>query len=916
MDNTVNHKQRSAVGRRPAGAHCLVTLALILSFIFFSISVASAATKTWITTTGAADWFVGTNWSPSGVPGPTDDVVITNINTYNVLLTGSVTIANFTLGGGGAGTRSLVFSNWNTTLTATNVTILTNGNMTCPGPFTNNVMSNRVSIVCSNKLQIDPGGSINVDFKGYDGAVSCAGGSRGYGPGGGATSGGGEGNGGGGYGGKGGGNYTRGGPPYGSATGPALPGSGGGIFTYSGKGGAGGGAVQVEVGDTIIVNGTISASGENCTVANAGGGSGGGIYISCNMFAGTNGIIRANGGTQSSSGGGAGGGGRVTVLYNTSAQSNQPVPTVSFSAAAGAANLVMIIYNYIGDIGTLYFSDPTFLYGWTNMVSYPHFGELLAPGFTNWSIDNLVFSNNWIRIPGSGFRLTVTNNLRIIGNNYGVHKLELTNAIMTVGRDFTINNASLIVYPATNTGITFDFTNNLSLSNGVLTLYGGNNNNSATFTYSSNLTIYGGTMTLYGGTNNQGALLACSTNLTIYGGTVTLYGSSNNGASLISSGNIALTNSTFNLYSGLTSAPTVNCRDVYLNNSTMGLYNNTNYSLTLFNCDGNLTLTNSARLNIGSGMTNESTPTFGALLDVTSDIFITSTNCWICPYSHTTNGGSPLFRMRNLIIAATNAGFNADGKGFAGGVGTSVRGYGPGGSPGQGGGGAAWGAGHGGIGGGVSGGNIYGSSNAPVIPGSGSGGTPYGTGAGGAGGSLVRIQARNTIMLNGTITANGVDGTGGNAGGGSGGAIYITARTLAGTNSCLYANGANGGDGGGGGGGRIAIWRAHDTIGGIIQTNVAGGTGTGGSGGVGSVVWGGLPDLAVNTNQLTASIMQGGCTNLNFTLWNSGLDTNNLFYYAITNLTQSGTSTWLSVSTTNGILTNIVTQSIIFSNDA
>jgi len=428
MDNTVNHKQRSAVGRRPAGAHCLVTLALILSFIFFSISVASAATKTWITTTGAADWFVGTNWSPSGVPGPTDDVVITNANTYSVLLTGSVAIADFYIGGGGAGTRSLVFSNWNTTLTTTNVTILINGNMTCIGGFSNlPFMSNRVSIACSNNLTIESGGIINVNVKGYNGAPFSQNGS---GPGGGANSG----FSGGGYGGRGG--STGGGATYGAPEGPAYPGSGGGgSGGYGGTGGNGGGAVQIQAGGLVTVNGSIRADG-GYGGGYTGGGSGGGVYIACRTFAGTSGVITVDGGGASSLlNSGGGGGGRVTIIYDPTLQTNQPIPNVRFSAYPGLATYNGVVGGRMGGLGTVYFPEPSFYSGPTGDTYYPFSGVLLAPGLTNLSFDNLRLNNVWVQISTNNFCLTVTNDLQIVGLTNTLTKLELTNAIMTVERN-------------------------------------------------------------------------------------------------------------------------------------------------------------------------------------------------------------------------------------------------------------------------------------------------------------------------------------------------------------------------------------------------------------------------------------------------------------------------------------------------
>ncbi|MBU4201195.1 MAG: hypothetical protein KJ919_14890 [Verrucomicrobia bacterium] len=446
MDNTVNHKQRSAVGRRPAGAHCLVTLALILSFIFFSISVASAATKTWITTTGTNNWFVGTNWSGAGVPGPTDDVVITNANTYSVLLTGSVAIADFYIGGGRAGTRALVFSNWNTTLTTTNVTVQNGGSITLPAAFTNNGISNNVYIVCSN-LTILTGGSINADAKGYSGAL---GGTSGYGPGAGGR----DGNYGygGGYGGRGGG--LLGGWTYGAYTAPANPGSGGGSGV-TGLGGNGGGAISIIASNTITVNGTITANG-GAGGQYGGGGSGGGVYLVCNTFVGTNGNIRVNGGTGGlgGGGGGGGGGGRIAVIYNSAAQGAIPVPTVCFSAAVGTGSAGN------GDIGTLCFPDNWFL---GETITIPHIGQWMVPGWTNWSVDSLTISNAWIRFSAEGFQLTVTNNMTIMGStgrlelacnstwwNYGAqYSYGATGPVLNVGGNLTLTNGGrLFVYSA------------------------------------------------------------------------------------------------------------------------------------------------------------------------------------------------------------------------------------------------------------------------------------------------------------------------------------------------------------------------------------------------------------------------------------------------------------------------------------
>ncbi|KPJ84760.1 hypothetical protein AMJ57_05520, partial [Parcubacteria bacterium SG8_24] len=137
---------------------------------------------------------------------------------------------------------------------------------------------------------------------------------------------------------------------------------------------------------------------------------------------------------------------------------------------------------------------------------------------------------------------------------------------------------------------------------------------------------------------------------------------------------------------------------------------------------------------------------------------------------------------------------------------------------------AAGGGGYGGAGGDgddFPGGIYYGSNTAPVLMGS-SGGSSYGN-AGGRGGGYVRIDVSGTFTHNGTITANGGDGTYlpsnlyRSSGGGSGGGIYVTTGVMAGTTGTFEAKGGDSGDGpqddgGGGAGGRVAITYTSGTF--------------------------------------------------------------------------------------------------------
>ena len=120
------------------------------------------------------------------------------------------------------------------------------------------------------------------------------------------------------------------GRPYGSMYEPVAFGSAGGIGNVSdvGNNGRGGGRIFMNVSNSCVFNGEISADGIAPVVPYSGGGSGGSIYITCYNIAGQ-GNITATGGdgymhfdihgnpARPSYAGGGGAGGRVAVyLWN------------------------------------------------------------------------------------------------------------------------------------------------------------------------------------------------------------------------------------------------------------------------------------------------------------------------------------------------------------------------------------------------------------------------------------------------------------------------------------------------------------------------------------------------------------------------------------------------------------------------
>ncbi len=221
--------------------------------------------------------------------------------------------------------------------------------------------------------------------------------------------------------------------------------------------------------------------------------------------------------------------------------------------------------------------------------------------------------------------------------------------------------------------------------------------------------------------------------------------------------------------------------------------------------NGTVTVRTGGALSVYSSATNGAQRAFGGLVDVGGELAVEN-GAWIYPHSHSTDGGSVLFRVGSLTVA-TNGGFDADGLGFewnAGpGAGNSKRtggGYG----------------GRGGDNGSGIGGDTYGLAFAPTLPGSGGGGDPT---AAGFGGGLVWIEAGD-FVLEGILRACGMESLTTGGGGGSGGGILVSATKLSsGPGAVLTV------DGGqaikhsasplpppdnwytaGGGGGRIAVW--------------------------------------------------------------------------------------------------------------
>ena len=183
------------------------------------------------------------------------------------------------------------------------LSIETGSIVTHPIEFTNGLQ------IVARRVEIDATSSMDVSAKGYrggrrDGNPSPRG----------LTLGGLEGAAflsGGSYGGLGGVRWGAGGSPvYGHPSQPLYLGSGGSEGHYSFAGGNGGGRIDIEAAEALVVNGSILAGGGGATGYGAGSGAGGSIWIRTSLLRGR-GLIAADGGGGET----CGGGGRVAVEY-------------------------------------------------------------------------------------------------------------------------------------------------------------------------------------------------------------------------------------------------------------------------------------------------------------------------------------------------------------------------------------------------------------------------------------------------------------------------------------------------------------------------------------------------------------------------------------------------------------------------
>jgi hypothetical protein len=708
-----------------------------------------------------------------------------------------------------------------------------------------------LNLTLTGDVDVAIGGSINANGTGYGG---------GNGPGSGNSAGSPQDGSGGGYGGNGGMSSSNavGGVTYGSFVQPTDLGSGGGV-SYAGVGGAGGGAIQIVTAGNVIINGLITANGDNGTNSRSGGGAGGSVWITASSVSGS-GAITANGGAGEPIHGGGGGGGCIAIQCGVNSFAGSMAAYGGAGATAGGAGTV---YTVLTAQNGLLVMDNGGLAGANSSVAITSGVDVLIRNKAgvipsgSWSIGNLTISSNSLLVAASQstVNLTATGDVTIqssgslvadsagypagTGNGSG-RNYYYTDGYPCGGGGHGGSGANGSSANATG-GTTYD-------SQSSPTAYGSGGGNYAPYStggagggaiqlnvsgvlqVDGRISANGGNGSGTGGGGGAGGSIWITSGLLVGSGTIAANGG--NGEDSIGGGGgggrIAIYPTT-DLFSGAISAygggganwggagtlyiqPTGQNGQLTVDN---GGHPGTN---TLLQSAGSaaLTVCNGA-IGVASG-------------SVSFANLILSSNAWLGAYYNSFLPANTVnFSFSGNATIQAGCGIKTDAAGYAAGQGTGAGSfYNSFNYP-------CGGGGHGGYGANsvlniAPGGRTYDSTTAPSDPGSG-GGTYSSYSTGGAGGGVIRVTVSGALEMDGTISANGGNGSGDGGGGGSGGSIWLTVGMLSGAGT-ITVNGGSGVDstGGGGGGGMVYISCANNSYAGAITAYGGGGANWGGAG--------------------------------------------------------------------------------------
>ncbi|MGP8052655.1 MAG: beta strand repeat-containing protein [Limisphaerales bacterium] len=640
------------------------------------------------------------------------------------------------------------------------------------------------------------------------------------------------------------GNFAPGGIAYDSTTSPLNPGSGGGSYSPYSIGGAGGGAIRLNVSGILQADGRISANGGNGSGSGGGGGSGGSIWLTVGTLSGA-GSITANGGSGADSIGGGGGGGRIAIYYNN----NSFTGPVSAYGGGGAG---------WGGAGTVYLLANSQGYGQLTLDNGGNTGTNTT--FSASSIDLSVTGGAVGQGPSGGW---IVRNLQIRTNSVLTTVFSSSLQTVNVTGNATVDAGGAISVDGTGNGAAsgpgagatafgsivgggghggFGAANPSgyggaydSIQSPAIAGSGGGNSNSGggagggalrlavtgTLAVNGRVSANGNNGIVNSGGGSGGSLWITAGTLAGSGAISANGGSGNGLGGGGGGGRISLGYST-SVFTGPVSA---GGGGGYLGGGAGTIYTKASSQSVgqLLVNNGGLSGTNTPlssvygapaspfNLTVGGGAIVCPQPSFPVLsnLTITAGSLLTSL---------AGQSNLDLVVLANVDVAAGGA-IAVDANGFA-------QASGPG--AGQSAGGSGSGAGYGGLGGAAAtaapGGTNYGSAQQPVDLGSGGG---FGSGplyGGSEGGGAIRLNVGGVLTVDGQLSANGDWGLQDNSGGGSGGSIWVTAGTLAG-NGQITADGGEGElyGGGGGAGGRIALYSRANAFAGLVS--VIGGAG-------------------------------------------------------------------------------------------
>jgi hypothetical protein len=524
---------------------------------------------------------------------------------------------------------------------------------------------------------------------------------------------------------------------YGSATNPVCLGSGG---WYAGC--IGGGAVKLDVSNTLLVNGRISANGLRGDLYH--GGSGGSVWLIANHLQG-NGLIAAEGDWTSSS---EPGGGRVAVEYVTSTFAGTYLLRGGHAATRSALP------------GTLSLPAGASLTVASEISLAP--GTYVIPRLTVLSNAALYCQGDRTTTQGSGVVINCQTVQVYQGGTISAHRGGFAARQGPGSATVNWNGASHGGLGGGQTANTYgSYTNPTALGSGAfyaLSIGGG-----ALALLATNEVIVDGTIEADGlsdsSTGGSGGSIWISTILFSGSGLLTAKGADNTyyaggGGRIAVSYNSSSFSGIYNVAGG---GPT--------NASVVG------WPGTLCIPNGeSLMLSYSCALPAGTYHIPTLIVSNGAMLHCHGN-------------TNSVNGSGVILNCYTVEVYGGSS-ISANRQGFP-----SRKGPGAGT-------GIGWGGNHGGWGG-MNTGVTYGDSNAPVSLGSG------GYAAGSFGGGAIALFITNSLLLNGTISAdaNAIDSAG------AGGSLWIMAETFSGTGTLSAAGGntATTNLTGGGGGGRVAL---------------------------------------------------------------------------------------------------------------